>query len=78
MLNLFQLAQGQSAQVVKLEGGAVFAQKLQNLGIREGVTIKKIRAVSAHGPIIIKAGRAEIALGKGMAAKIIVEEQKVL
>ncbi len=72
MMNLTQLAQGQSARVIKLEGGDAFARKLQNLGIREGVTVKKVRAVSANGPIIIKAGRTEIALGRGMAAKVIV------
>ena len=71
-MNLTQLAQGQSAQVVKLEGGQALRQKLQNLGIREGVTVKKVRAVSVHGPIIIKAGRTEIALGRGMASKVIV------
>jgi len=74
MMNLTQLAKGQSAQVVKFEGGSALTRKLQNLGIREGVTIKKVRAVLANGPIIIKAGRTEIALGRGVAAKVIVAQ----
>jgi len=48
-------------------------KKLQNLGIREGVVIKKERGMFKFGPIIVKVGRTQIALGRGMASKIIIE-----
>ncbi len=41
MSNLTKLSSGQSAKVISIQGGIRFIQKLQNLGIREGVVIKK-------------------------------------
>ncbi len=73
MMNLAQLSQGQSARVISIEGGRGLKQKLQNLGIREGAVVKKERGIFIHGPIIVKAGSTQIALGRGMAFKVIVE-----
>ena len=72
-MNLAQLPQGQSAKVIIVKDGKGLKQKLQNLGIREGVVIKKQRGIFTHGPIIVKAGSTQIALGRGMASKIVVE-----
>ena len=73
MLSLAQLLPGQSAKVVNIEGGRGLRQRLENLGIREGGIVKKERVVFTFGPIIVKAGSTQIALGRGMASKVIVE-----
>jgi len=73
MSSLAQLSPGQSAKVISIEGGRGLRQKLQNLGIREGSVVKKERGAFAFGPIIVKAGSTQIALGRGMASKVIVE-----
>jgi len=73
MVSLLELAKGQSAKIVAIEGGEASQAKLKNLGLRQGVTVKKIRDMFTHGPIIVKAGQTEIALGRGMAAKVILE-----
>ena len=73
MPSLAQLSTGQSAKVIIIEGGRGLRQKLQNLGIREGAIVKKERGIFAFGPIIVKAGSTQIALGRGMASKVIVE-----
>jgi len=73
MLNLVQLSPGQLAKVISIEGGINFQQKLQNLGIRRGSMIKKNKGMFGFGPIIVKAGSTQIALGRGMASKVIVE-----
>ena len=73
MQSLAQLSPGHSAKVISIEGGRGLQQKLQNLGIREGVVVKKARGMFIFGPIIVKAGSTQIALGKGMASKVIVE-----
>jgi len=72
-MNLADIACGVLAEVICIEGGRGCKQKIQNLGIREGKTIKKITAASSRGPIIVKAGSTQIALGRGMASSIIVE-----
>lgn len=73
MSNLAQLSPGQFAKVISIEGGRGFRQKLQNLGIREGAVVKKEKGMFIFGPIIVKAGSTQIALGRGMASKVIVE-----
>ncbi|MEO0293319.1 MAG: FeoA family protein [candidate division WOR-3 bacterium] len=49
-------------------------KKLNCMGIREGVIIKKVSAQPFSGPIIIKIGNCEVAIGRGMASAVIVEE----
>jgi len=73
MINLASLSSGQSAKVIDIEDGRGLRQKLQNLGIREGVVVKKVRGIFTHGPIIVKVGSTQIALGRGMASKVMVE-----
>lgn len=51
-----------------------FRKKLENLGIREGVIIKKLQQHAFKGPIIIEIGNTSIAIGRLMAAAIKVEE----
>ncbi|MBD3263892.1 MAG: ferrous iron transport protein A [Candidatus Omnitrophica bacterium] len=74
MIDLIRLKKGKVAKVVEIEGGSSCQQRLNNLGIRQGVLISKISASETRGPIIVKAGHTQIALGRGMASKIIVEE----
>jgi len=73
MISLIELVQNRNAKVIDIQGGQNLARKLQNLGIRKGVTVRKITPVFSSGPIIIKAGNSEIALGRGMASRITVE-----
>ncbi len=73
MISLAQLKKDQTAKVVDFELGFGCKQKLQNLGIRKGVTVKKIAGLFSHGPLVIMAGRAQIALGRKMASKVMVE-----
>lgn len=72
-MNLVNLNQGQSAKIISIEGGENLVKKLNNLGIKEGLTIKKVTGLFTHGPIVVKVGSTQIALGRGMAAKVIVE-----
>jgi len=73
MSSLAQLLSGQSAKVISIEGGMGFRQRLENLGIRKGVVIKKPKGMSIYGPIVVKVGSTQIALGRGMASKVIIE-----
>ena len=73
MLTLSEIRQGQSVKILKIEGGCGLHQRLNNLGIREGITIEKITKAFSRSPIIVKVGSSQIALGRGMASKIKVE-----
>lgn len=69
-MDLAKLAGGQSAKIMSIEGGDALRKRLNNLGIKEGVIVKKVTGLFTHGPIVVKAGSTQIALGRGMASKV--------
>ena len=72
-LALAKMKNGQCGIVVEIGGGMGIQSKLESLGIRRGVVIRKKSALLARGPVIGAVGGTEIAMGYGMAAKIFVE-----
>lgn len=74
MITLNQLDKLKIGKVIEIKGGHGLRNKLDGLGIREGCIIKKISKIGTAGPVVIKIGNTQIAIGKGMAEKIIIEE----
>lgn len=72
---LTQLRAGEEAKIVDLQGGIGFRRRVENLGIREGMKIKKISSQLFRGPVTIQVGNTKVAIGYGMAKKIIVERE---
>ncbi|MCM8792546.1 MAG: ferrous iron transport protein A [Candidatus Omnitrophica bacterium] len=72
-LSLTQLKQNQRAKVLDIVGGIGIKQRLLALGIYPGREITKISHFALRGPVTVKVGRTTLALGYGMAEKIIVE-----
>lgn len=70
---LINLQPGESGLVTGILGGINFHKKLESLGIRKGVVVKKLTAQFGRGPITIQVGRTQVGLGYGMAQKIEVE-----
>jgi ferrous iron transport protein A len=69
---LINLRPGEWAKVVAIGGGRGIRQKLSLRGIQGG---SKIRMISCYpGPIVIEVGRNMVALGRGMAGKIMVQK----
>jgi len=74
MHNLFSLNElkvGQSASVVQIRGGHGIQRRLQSLGIRPGVIVRKVSAAFGPGPVVIAFSRGQAALGYGVARKVI-------
>ena len=67
---LTQLGIGETARIVVIEGGRGLRQKLYLRGLFEG---KVIRMISNYGPVTVEVDRSVVAIGRGMAQKIIVE-----
>ena len=72
--NLIQIPQGSKAIVKAIRGGHGLIQKLQAIGIREGKEIEKVSTGIAHGPVVLRCGNTEVAIGFGMARKVFIEE----
>jgi ferrous iron transport protein A len=63
---------GQRGRIFSLEGGSGFRTRLISMGLAEGTEVRVIRS-SGAGPILVESGGARLALGRGMADRIIVD-----
>ena len=72
-LSLLKMRENQRGRVVEILAGAALGNKLMSMGIYNGREITKLSHFALRGPVAIKVGRSVLALGHGMAAKIIVE-----
>ena len=68
-----QMRAGQSGKVVQVLGGPGLVNRLNSLGIRPGKRITKVSSVFMRGPVTIQIDRAQVAIGYGMAKKIVIE-----
>ncbi len=67
MTTLASLRSGQEAEVKSIEAGHGLARRLERLGLRPGITVRK---VSDNGPVVVALGGCQVALGRGMAARV--------
>jgi ferrous iron transport protein A len=72
-ISLVRMQAGQSGKVVEIQGGYGMVNRLSALGIRPGKKITKVSAMLMRGPVTIQVDRAQVAVGFGMANRIIVE-----
>ena len=76
LLDLTQLKSGQKGTVVEMQGGVGFSRRLEAMGIRPGKKITKTSAQFWRGPQIVEVGNSRVAIGFGMAKRILVEVKK--
>ena len=77
-ITLTQMQVGQSGVVVQIQGGHGLVNRLNSLGIRPGKRITKISSMIMRGPVTIEVDRAQVAIGFGMARRIIVELDEMI
>jgi ferrous iron transport protein A len=73
VMYLTQLGENRIAVVKEIEGGYGVTSRLASLGIRPGKHITKVSSHFWHGPVTVRIGKAQVAIGHGMARKILVE-----
>lgn len=69
---LSRMEAGQSGIVAQVQGGQGMINRLGALGIRPGKRVTKVSSVFMRGPITIRVGNAQVAIGFGMAKRIVV------
>ena len=72
-ISLIQIKADHRCKVVEITGGGNLQDKLMNMGVYKGKEVTKVSHIGLRGPVVIKSGRTILALGHGVAAKIIVE-----
>ncbi|MBS3741764.1 MAG: ferrous iron transport protein A [Candidatus Cloacimonetes bacterium] len=72
---IVDLKRNETATVKKIEGGYGLKRKLNNMGLRVGSRVKKVTSQFVRGPITVRTGGTQMAIGYGMAKKIIIEDK---
>jgi len=72
-VDLTQLKEQESGIVIRIEGGFGLVRRLESLGIRVGKKVTKVSSQFMRGPITIRIDNFQVAIGFGMAKKVIVE-----
>jgi len=75
-IDLTQLRPGETGVVEEVQGGHGFARKIQSMGLRQGKRITKVSSHFWRGPQTVKIGHFQIAIGFGMAKKIIIQVER--
>jgi len=76
-ISLTLMRAGQSGTVVQIQGGHGLVNRLAALGIRPGKRITKVSSMLMQGPVTVEVDRAQVAMGFGMAKRLIVETEEV-
>jgi ferrous iron transport protein A len=76
-LTLADMRTGQTGTVIGVLGGPGLIRRLDALGIRPGKKVTKTSSVLFHGPVTLKVNNSQVAVGFGMARKIIVEVDSI-
>lgn len=73
VMSLNQLKPGQKAQVVALAGGRSVQNRLVGMGLNVGCLVEILRSPNGRGgPALVATGGTRLAIGHGMASRIIV------
>ncbi|MBN1686444.1 MAG: ferrous iron transport protein A [Spirochaetales bacterium] len=76
ILSLNDMKRGESGVIKEILGGHGFARRLESMNIRVGKNITKVSAMFRRGPVTVQADHTRLALGFGMAGRIIVEVKR--
>jgi len=75
-IDLTRMRQGERGKIVDIQGGWGLLRKMETLGIKQGTEIVKVSSQLMRGPITIRVGNTQVAIGFGMARRIMVEHKK--
>jgi len=74
-MSLVHVKANRKGKVAEIAGGGNLHKRLMNMGVYTGREITKLSHIGLRGPVVIKVGRSILALGHGVAAKVIVETE---
>jgi ferrous iron transport protein A len=73
MQALSEVAPGRSVSLVSIEGGRNMRAKLCHMGLVPGASFTVIKGHDGGGPVILKVKETRLAIGQGMAQRMMVE-----
>jgi ferrous iron transport protein A len=76
MTPLDRVEENRQVRVVDIQGGWVIRRRLGQMGIHPGDVITLVRYGAFQGPILIQVHGSQVALGRGIASRILVRESE--
>ena len=76
IIDLTQMQPGEAGIVKEIQGGQGLVRKLESMGIRPQKQITKVSSHFWRGPQTVEVDNIQIAVGFGMARKILVEVER--
>ncbi|MCX8170814.1 MAG: ferrous iron transport protein A [Candidatus Bathyarchaeota archaeon] len=85
MIPLTALRDGETATVVSIDGGPEmgrrqrrrgFEKRLIDMGLTPGIKVTVVKSAPLHGPIEVIVRGSRLALGRGVAERILVEVER--
>ncbi len=73
VLSLTEVAAGERGVISAIEGGSGLVSKLDAMGIRIGKEVTKVSSQWMRGPVLLRQGNTQVAIGFGMAQRVLVE-----
>jgi ferrous iron transport protein A len=70
---LTQLKADHKGKVAEIAGGHNIHARLMHMGVYKGREVTKLSHIGLRGPVVIRVGRGILALGHGVASKVMVE-----
>lgn len=72
-MTLEQLVPGSRARIIDVHGGRGLCRHLQQMGLHRGDVLSLKGTGAFRGPVLIEVHGSQIALGRGVARRVIVE-----
>ncbi len=69
---LTELGPNEEGKIISLTGGRGLQARLRALGLVEGQVVRQLSSLAWGGPVIVSVNRAQIAIGRGMARRVVV------
>ena len=71
---LDEVGENKKAKVIDIQGGGAEKRRLSQMGIHPGDVVTVMRYGALRGPMVIEVHGFQLALGRGVASQILVEE----
>ena len=71
---LADLKEGVKAEIIRIDGGFGMQQHLSSLSLKVGSVVRRVPLKHGKGPVMVEVDNNRIAIGRGIARKIIVRE----
>jgi ferrous iron transport protein A len=72
-VSLADLPQGEKCTVVLAAGGHGMVRRLAEMGLTPGTDVRVVRSAPMHGPIEVSVRGVSLALGRGIASRVLVK-----